>query len=54
LRVRFINSVIVSVSMFPPPLLDRANRGLLVEALATEEAGASLATGTGWRNQVQS
>jgi hypothetical protein len=46
LRVRFINSVIVSVSMFPPSLIDRANRGLLVEAPAPEEAGASLATGT--------
>jgi hypothetical protein len=36
--------------MFPPSLLDRANRGLLVEALAMEEAGASLATGTKWRS----
>jgi hypothetical protein len=29
---------------------DRANRGLLVEARAPEEAGASLATGTKWRS----
>jgi len=50
LRVRFINSVIVSDSMFPPSSFDRANRGLLVEAPATEAAGASLATGTKWRS----
>jgi len=32
--------------LFPPSLSGRANRGLLAEAFATEEAGASLATGT--------
>jgi len=32
--------------LFPPSFSGRANRGLLVEAPATEEAGASLATGT--------
>jgi len=32
--------------LFPPSFSDRANRGLLVEAGATEEAGASPATGT--------
>jgi len=36
--------------LFPPSFFDRANRGLLVEALAPEEAGASLATGTKWRS----
>jgi hypothetical protein len=34
----------------PPSGFDRADRGLLVEATATEEAGASLATGTKWRS----
>jgi hypothetical protein len=33
-------------SWFPPSFFGRANRGLLTEARATEEAGASLATGT--------
>jgi hypothetical protein len=32
--------------LFPPSFSGRANRGLLAEAFATEEAGASLATGT--------
>jgi len=32
--------------LFPPSLSGRANRGLLAEALAPAEAGASLATGT--------
>jgi hypothetical protein len=33
-----------------PPSLDRANRGLLTEAPATEEADASRATATQWRS----
>jgi len=32
--------------LFPPSFSGRANRGLLAEATATEEAGASPATGT--------
>jgi hypothetical protein len=36
------------LALFPPLFSDRANRGLLVEARAPEEAGASLATGTQW------
>jgi hypothetical protein len=35
-----------ALSLFPPSFFDRANRGLLVEARAPEEAAASLATGT--------
>jgi hypothetical protein len=33
-------------SLFPPSFFGRANRGLLTEAKATKEAGASPATGT--------
>jgi hypothetical protein len=32
--------------LLPPSVFDRADRGLLVEATATEEAAASLATET--------
>lgn len=39
-----------ALALFPPSSLSRANRGLLAEASATEEAGASLATGTKWRS----
>lgn len=35
-----------ALALFPPSFSGRANRGLLVEARAPEEAGASLATGT--------
>jgi hypothetical protein len=46
LRVCRINSDRVSTRIVSSIIFDRANRGLLMEALAPEEAGASLATGT--------
>ena len=41
-----ISSIIVSTRIVSSIIFDRANHGLLVEALAPEEAAASLATGT--------
>jgi hypothetical protein len=38
--------LVSALALFPPSLSGRANRGLLTEANAQEEAGASLATGT--------
>jgi hypothetical protein len=46
IRVRRISSVSVSTRMFPPSFFGHANRGLLAEANALEDAGASPATGT--------
>jgi hypothetical protein len=45
-RVRRNSSVSVSTRIVSSIVFDRANRGLLTEASATKEAGASLATGT--------
>jgi hypothetical protein len=47
-----ISSIIVSTLIVSSTFSDRANRGLLVEAPATEEAAASLATGTKRRSAL--